>query len=156
MARESLLDHVPLPLPNIYPMPTQSPSPDAAARDYERTLRAEVGNRRPAFDLVLLGLGEDGHIASLFPGSAALNETTRWVVAATAPVKPFPRLTLTLPAIASAARIFVLVSGASKATALEQVLNPGADPHTYPAAGLPSAGVVTWWVDRTARAPSRS
>jgi 6-phosphogluconolactonase len=157
MARESLLDRVPLPASNIHPMPTQSLSPDAAARDYERTLRAEAGSHWPAFDLLLLGLGEDGHTASLFPGSPALNETTRWVVAATAPVEPFIRLTLTLPAIASAARIFVLVSGASKANALEHVLNPAADPQTYPAAALRSAGPdVTWWVDRTARAPSRS
>ena len=75
----------------------------------------------------------------------------------TAPVEPFTRLTVTFPAIASAARIFVLVSGASKASALEQVLSPAADPDTYPAAGLRSAGGdVTWWVDRTARAPSRS
>ena len=157
MARESLLDHVPLPTPNIHRMPTQPASPDAAASDYERTLRAEVGSHMPLFDLVLLGLGEDGHTASLFPGSSALNETTRWVVAATAPAEPFTRLTLTLPAIVSAARVFVLVSGASKAGALEHVLSPAADPHTYPAAGLRSAGgVVTWWVDRTARAPSRS
>ena len=100
MARELLLDRVPLPASNIHPMPTQSASPDTAARDYERTLRAEAGNHQPPFDLVLLGLGADGHTASLFPRSSALNETTRWVVAVTAPVEPVTRLTLTLPAIA--------------------------------------------------------
>ena len=157
MARESLLDHVPLSALHIHPMPTQPPSPDAAARDYERTLRTEMGSHRPLFDLVLLGLGEDGHTASLFPRSPALNETTRWVVAVTAPVEPFTRLTLTLPAIASAARIFVLVSGARKANALEHVLSPAADPDSYPAASLRLAGpAVTWWIDRNARAPSRS
>ena len=156
MARESLLDHVPLPALNIHPMPTLSPSPHAAARDYERTLRAEVGDHRPRFDLVLLGLGADGHTASLFPGAPALNEATHWVAAVTAPVEPFTRLTLTLPAIAAAARIFVLVAGISKANALEHVLSPGADPNDYPAAGLRAAGgVVTWWVDRDAAAPSR-
>lgn len=156
MARESLLDRVPLPALNIHPMPTQPSSPDTAARDYERTLRAEVGGQIPLFDLVLLGLGEDGHTASLFPRSPALNETTRWVVAVTAPVEPYTRLTLTLPVIASAARIFVLVSGAGKATALEHVLSPAADPDTYPAARLRTVGrKVTWWVDRNASAPSR-
>ena len=157
MARESLLDHVPVPAANIHQMPTQSPSPEAAASDYERTLRAEAGSHRPPFDLVLLGLGADGHTASLFPGSPALNETGRWVVAATAPVEPFTRLTLTLPVIVSAARIFVLVSGAGKASALEQVLRPAADPDSYPAAGLRAAGRgVIWWVDRDVAAPSLS
>ena len=151
LARESLLDHVPLPFQNIHPMPTHLPSPEAAAHDYERTLRAEAGHYIPPFDLMLLGMGEDGHTASLFPRSPALHETTRWVVAVNAPTKPSRRLTLTLPAIATAARIFVLVSGVGKADALAHVLSPRADPHDYPAAGLPSAsGLVTWWVDRDA------
>jgi 6-phosphogluconolactonase len=157
MARESLLDRVPLPASNIHPMPTQSASPNTAAGDYERTMRAEAGSHRPPFDLVLLGLGPDGHTASLFPHSPALNETTRWVVAVTAPVEPVTRLTLTLPAIVSAARVFVLVSGTSKARALEHVLSPATNRDSYPAAGLRSAGrSVTWWVDRAACPPSRS
>ena len=151
MARESLLEHVPLPFQNIHPMPTHLPSPEAAAHDYERTLRAETEHHIPPFDLILLGIGEDGHTASLFPRSPALHETTRWVVAVTAPAQPSTRLTLTLPAIATAARIFVLVSGTGKAGALAHVLSPRADPDDYPAAGLPSAsGLVTWWVDRDA------
>ena len=151
MARESLLDQVPIPVQNIHPMPTHLSSPEAAAHEYERTLRAEAGQHGPAFDLMLLGMGEEGHTASLFPGSAALQETTRWVVAVTVPAAPATRLTLTLPAIAAAARIFVLVSGAAKAGALAHVLNPEADPDEYPAAGLRSAsGLVTWWVDRAA------
>ena len=151
MARESLLDHVTIPARNIHPIPTQGPSPDAAAGDYERTLRVEAGRLNLRFDLVLLGLGEDGHTASLFPGSPALHETARWVVAVTAPVKPSSRLTLTFPAITSAARIFVLVSGAGKADAFARVLSPAADLNAYPAAGLRSAGgSVTWWVDRAA------
>jgi 6-phosphogluconolactonase len=151
LARESLLDHVPLPFRNIHPMPTHLPSPEAAAHDYERTLRAEAGQYTPPFDLMLLGMGEDGHTASLFPRSSALHETTRWVVAVNAPTQPSRRLTLTLPAIATAARIFVLVSGVGKADALAHVLSRRADPDDYPAAGLPSAsGLVTWWVDRDA------
>jgi 6-phosphogluconolactonase len=151
MARESLLEQVPLPFHNIHPMPTHLPSPDAAARDYERTLRAQAEHHEPPFDLILLGIGEDGHTASLFPRSPALHEKTRWVVAVTVPAEPSTRLTLTLPAIATAARIFVLVSGTGKSDALAHVLSPRADPYDYPAAGLPSAsGRVTWWVDRDA------
>ena len=151
MARESVLDQVPLPLQNVHPMPTHFPSPEAAAHDYERTLRAELGHHTPPFDLMLLGIGEDGHTASLFPRSSALHETSRWVVAVDAPTQPSRRLTLTLPAIAAAGRIFVLVSGVGKADALAHVLSARADPDDYPAAGLPSAsGLVTWWVDRDA------
>ena len=151
MVQESLLEQVPLPFQNVHPMPTHLASPDAAAHDYERTLRAEAGHHSPPFDLILLGMGEDGHTASLFPRSPALQETTRWVVAVTVPAEPSTRLTLTLPAIATAARIFVLVSGKGKSDALAHVLSPRADPYNYPAAGLPSAsGLVTWWVDRDA------
>lgn len=151
MARKSLLSQVLLPSQNIHPMPTNSSSPEEAARDYEATLHAEAAPHTPPFDLLLLGLGEDGHIASLFPRSPALQETTRWVVAVTVPAEPAIRLTLTLPAIVTAARIFVLVSGTGKSNALAHVLRPRADPYDYPAAGLPSTrGLVTWWVDQDA------
>ena len=151
MARESLLDHVPLPVRNVHPMPTRLAPPDAAARDYERTLRAEVGRQQPPFDLVLLGIGDEGHTASLFPDSVALEETARWVVAVTVPAEPPTRLTLTLPAITAANRIFVLVSGLTKARALARVLDPASALRDYPAAALRLApGIVTWWVDRDA------
>jgi 6-phosphogluconolactonase len=151
MARESLLEQVPLPFQNVHPMPTHFPSPEAAAHDYERALRADAAHHGSPFDLMFLGMGEDGHTASLFPGSPALHETTRWVVATTAPAEPSTRLTLTFPAIAMAARIFVLVSGTGKAEALAHVLSTGANPEHYPAAGLPlRSGLVTWWVDRDA------
>ena len=151
MAREALLDHVPLPDRNIHPMPTGLVSPDAAAREYERDVRADVGSQSPPFDLVLLGLGEEGHTASLFPHSTALEETQRWVVAVTVPAEPPTRLTLTLPAITAADRIFVLVSGRTKAAALARVLDSASAPRDYPAAALRSArGMVTWWIDREA------
>ncbi len=118
MAKEALLDHVPCPPANIHPMPTHLPSADDAARDYERTLRNHFATEWPHFDLVLLGLGDDGHTASLFPASLALAEKTRWVVAAQAPVEPEVRLTLTLPALTRAAAVHVLVAGATKAKAL--------------------------------------
>ena len=151
MARSRSWSRCPFPSRTSIQCPRTFPSPEAAAHDYERTLRAEAGHHKPPFDLILLGLGEDGHTASLFPRSPALHETTRWVVAVTVPAEPFTRLTLTLPAIARAARIFVFVSGTGKADALAHVLSPRADPDDYPAAGLPSAsGLVTWWVDRDA------
>ena len=153
MAKEALLDYVPCPPANIHPMPTHSPSADAAARDYERTLRNHFGEEWPRFDIVLLGLGDDGHTASLFPGSLALAERTRWVVAAQAPVEPHVRLTLTLPALTRARAVFVLVGGATKAEALRHVLEGAGDWIKYPAAGIRLAnGPVIWWADREAAA----
>jgi 6-phosphogluconolactonase len=151
MARETLLDLVPCPARNVHPMPTRFPLPDTAAQDYEATLRAHFGNDWPRFDLILLGLGEEGHTASLFPGSPALEEQTRWVVAVTVPAKPPVRLTLTLPVLTRASNIHVLVTGSKKAGALEHVLADKPDPNTYPAAALRSTGgALIWWVDREA------
>lgn len=153
MAREALLDHVPCPPANIHPMPTHFPSADAAAREYERTLRNRFVEEWPRFDMVLLGLGDDGHTASLFPGSLALAERTRWVVAAQAPVEPRVRLTLTLPALTRARAVFVVVAGATKAEALQHVLEGAGDLIKYPAAGVRLAkGSVIWWADREAAA----
>jgi 6-phosphogluconolactonase len=151
MAKETLLDHVPCPAGNIHPMPTHFPSPDDAARDYEQALRSYFGTDWPHFDLILLGLGEEGHTASLFPGSPALEERTRWVVAVRAPAKPPMRLTLTLPALTRAANIYVLAAGSKKTGALHHVLTGTPDPNTYPAAGIRSTeGRLIWWVDREA------
>jgi 6-phosphogluconolactonase len=153
MAKETLLDHIPCPEANIHPMPTHFPTADAAARDYERTLREHFAEEWPHFDLVLLGVGDDGHTASLFPGSLALAERTRWVVAADAPVEPHVRLTLTLPALTRAAAMSVLVAGAAKAEALRHVLEGPGDWIKYPAAGVRLAtGSVIWWADREAAA----
>ncbi len=153
MAREALLDHVPCPPENIHPMPTHFTSPDVAARAYERTLRDQFAGQWPHFDLVLLGIGDDGHTASLFPGSLALAERTRWVVAARAPVEPHVRLTLTLPALTRGGAVFVLVSGAAKADALRHVLEGAGDWIKYPAAGVRlGTAPVIWWADRDAAA----
>jgi 6-phosphogluconolactonase len=153
-AKDTLLDHVPCPARNIHPMPTHFPSPDAAAREYERTLRDYFGTVWPHFDLILLGLGEEGHTASLFPGSPALSERTQWVVAVEAPAIPRLRLTLTLPALTRAANIYVLVAGSNKANALHHVLTDIPDPGSYPAAGIRlTEGALIWWVDREAAEP---
>jgi 6-phosphogluconolactonase len=157
MAKETLLDHVPCPAGNIHPMPTHFPSSDAAAREYERTLRTYFGTEWPHFDLLLLGLGEEGHTASLFPGSSALDEQTRWVVAVKTPANPPLRLTLTLPALTRAINIYVLVTGSKKANALHHVLASVPDPNTYPAAGVRfTEGTLIWWVDRAAAAQHAS
>jgi 6-phosphogluconolactonase len=151
MAKETLLDHVPCPAGNVHPMPTYFPSADAAARDYERTLRNYFRTDWPRFDLNLLGLGDDAHTASLFPGSPALEEPTRWVVAVETPADPPLRLTLTLRALTRAANIYVLVAGSRKANALHHVLTGSPDPNTFPAAGVRLAeGRLIWWVDRAA------
>jgi 6-phosphogluconolactonase len=151
MARENLLDHVPCPPANVHPMPTQFTDPNAAARDYEATLRSYFGTDWPHFDLILLGLGEEGHTASLFPKSPALVEAAHSVVAVEAPADPTSRLTLTLPVINRAANVYFLVAGSTKAHALHEILSGIATPDTYPGAGVrPSAGTLVWWVDREA------
>jgi 6-phosphogluconolactonase len=153
MARETLLDHVPCPPANIHPMPTHFPEADAAARDYELTLRNHFVGEWPHFELVLLGLGDDGHTASLFPGSLALAERARWVVAAQAPVEPQTRLTLTLPALTKATAVHVLVAGATKAEPLRHALEGAGDWIKYPVAGVRlGTASVTWWADREAAA----
>jgi 6-phosphogluconolactonase len=154
MAREALVDRVPCPPANVHPIPTGLPTADAGALRYENTLRAQFPGPRPAFDLVLLGLGDDAHTASIFPGSPAIDETSRWVMAIAAPVEPSLRITLTMPALTAASRVLVLVSGAAKATALRRALDPASPPSQYPAAALQRAGGrVTWFIDRAAASP---
>ena len=153
MARETLLAGVPLPRENIHPMPTDPADPEEAAQAYERVLRAHFPSRPwPRFDLVLLGLGAEGHTASLFPGSPALAEERRWVVAAEAEVAPPQRLTLTLPAINHGAHVHFLVAGEEKREALAQALAEPPDVARCPASGVrPLDGELVWWVDEAAR-----
>ena len=153
MARETLLDHVPLPPDNIHRMAGEL-DPAAAAADYESHLRAFFagdGEAGPRFDLLLLGMGDDAHTASLFPGTAALGETERWVAANYVEKLDAWRLTLTPPALNAAAEIMVLVSGASKADAFHAVLSGPTDPDKYPAQVLnPDNGRLRWLVDSEA------
>ena len=107
MAQEALLSHVPIEAANVHPIPTEGTTPDNAARAYERTLKSfygadELDPARPLFDVTLLGLGEDGHTASLFPKTRALTERERWVVAVTEGVAE-PRISLTYPPLEAAA-----------------------------------------------------
>jgi 6-phosphogluconolactonase len=153
MAAETLLNHVPCPAANVHPMPTDRPDPDDAARDYEATLRDCLGSAPARFDLMLLGIGPEGHVASLFPGAPVLKERTRWVAAVTTPATPPRRLTLTPPALARSAHTYFLVEGSGKAAALQATLAEDADANSFPAAGVArAAGSVIWWVDREAAA----
>lgn len=149
LVRESLLDRVPIPPEQVHPMPTDLADPNDAAVAYEQTLRGWFRTPWPRFDLVLLGMGVDGHTASLFPGSPALAERTRWAVTARAREEPRLRLTLTLPVFNQAALVFFLVTGAEKADVLARVLAGPSE--AYPAAAVrPSDGTVVWWVDELA------
>ena len=153
MASEALFGHVPVPVANVHRMPTEPADPRDAATAYERVLRTHFGTPWPRFDLVLLGMGDDGHTASLFPGSPALDEVERWVVAVTGPSEPRVRLTLTLPAITHAAAIDIIVSGPSKARPLRQALVGAPDAQRCPASAVRRTnGTLVWWVDTAAAA----
>ena len=153
MTREALLSRAPIPEGNLHPMPTDCAVPEDCAAKYEARMRDFFGSAPPAFDLQLLGLGPEGHTASLFPGSAALEEKVRWVAAVEAPAVPHERLTLTPVVLNHARNTWFLVSGADK-RAIVQALrredegNRGAS--EYPAARIRPAGEVAWFLDRAA------
>lgn len=150
MVKEALLEHAPIPAMNIHPMRTDHVHPEEAARAYEEELRMHI-SPTSRFDLVLLGLASDGHTASLFPGSRALDEASRWVVPVRVPAEPPQRLTLTFPALNRAEQVFFLAAGLAKAGALHRALVGTSDVHLAPATGVrPASGSVTWWVDNTA------
>jgi len=158
MAREALLDRVPIPAANIHRIRGEA-EPASAARAYETTLRERFGTPagppRPGsgFDLVLLGLGPDGHTASLFPGSAALRERERWVLALQGPVAPPWRVTLTPAVIRTAREVMFLVTGSEKAPALQRAIEGQGGAADQPArVVLPPDGVVRWLVDSAAAA----
>jgi 6-phosphogluconolactonase len=129
MALEALLERVRPPAQNVYPMPVEAPSPEEAARRYERTLRGLFpGVDFPVFDLVLLGLGADGHTASLFPGGPECEERSRWCLTSLAPEDspPRERVTLSLPVLNAARSVAFLVAGEDKRDVLRELLSPQA------------------------------
>ncbi len=150
MARETLFAHIKIPPANLHPMPTDTSAADAAAR-YEALLQhwygaAEFDPTRALFDVVFLGLGEDGHTASLLPGQDVLRERRRWV-AVVAKGRPETRLTLTYPALESARDVAFLVAGAAKAAMVRAVREGTID---VPAARLKPLGPITWFLDTAA------
>lgn len=154
MAKETLLSKVPIPPANIFPVPAENPDAAAAAEAYEQTLRkffALAPGELPRFDLILLGMGPDGHTASLFPETAALQERSRLVVANWVEKMETSRITFTLPVLNAARCVAFLVSGTDKAAALHQVLEGNAPAEKYPSRLVqPSDGKLIWFVDRAA------
>lgn len=151
MAREALLDAVAVPPENIHRIAAEEPDAQRAAAQYEAELRAFFAlapGDWPRFDLVLLGLGKDGHTASLFPGSAAVRERERLVVAPWVEAQQAFRITLTPPVLSHARRTLFLVSGAEKAAALRAVIEGEREPDRYPAQAV--EGNRLWLVDRAA------
>lgn len=151
MVREAMLDVAPVPVENIHPIPTQNISAAEAATEYERELRRAYGGTllqsdRPLFDICLLGLGNDGHAASLLPGDPVLQEREHWV-SAVAHGRPETRITLTYPAINSSRHVAFLVSGESKRPILREVLSGSG---AAPAARLDPLGDLTFIADRAA------
>lgn len=152
MVQQALLAHVPIPSGNVHRMEGEAADLDAAAAAYERELRAPFGGGMPRLDLVLLGVGEDGHTASLFPGGSELQETSRLVVPSRAPGGQ-RRLTLTLPAINAARVVAVLVSGEKKAAVVRRVLGAGARDEGLPIQRVrPHDGQMLWLLDEAAAA----
>ncbi|HXK22673.1 MAG TPA: 6-phosphogluconolactonase [Myxococcota bacterium] len=153
MVRETLLDPAGIDPVHVHRVDTEVPNLDVAARDYEaeiaRVLGAEAGGTPPSLDLVLLGLGADGHTASLFPHSPALSESRRWVVPNEAPGLA-RRITMTFPLLLRARRLLVLVDGETKAGALHEVLEGAWNPEHFPAQRLREARDVRWLVDAAA------
>jgi 6-phosphogluconolactonase len=156
MARDAFLSRVPVPDNNIHAVPTEGLSPEQAAVAYETTLKRFYGADtlapgRPLFDITLLGIGEDGHTASLFPGQPALQETRRWAVAVIA-AKSEPRITLTYPALDSSGSVAFVATGKEKR---QVVARAQAGDQTIPAGVIHPVGRLYWFTDRDA-APERT
>jgi 6-phosphogluconolactonase len=154
MAEEAMLSKVPVAASNVFRVPTENPDAAAAAEAYEQTLRkfftVEAG-QLPRFDLILLGMGPDGHTASLFPETAALRERSRLVVANWVEKLKTSRITFTLPLLNAARCVAFLVSGTDKASVLHEVLEGNAPGEQYPAKLVrPADGKLIWFLDRAA------
>ena len=150
LAREAWLDRVPIPRGQVHPIECGA-APAAAAARYEALLREFFGGGPPCLDLVLLGLGEDGHTASLFPGSPVLHEQQLWVAPVYVAEQEFHRVTLTAPILNQAAAVAFLVAGAAKAAVVREVLQGPRDPLRLPAQLIrPEAGELHWLVDAAA------
>jgi 6-phosphogluconolactonase len=154
MASETLFSKAPIPPANIFRVPAENPDASAAAEEYEKNMRdffSSPPGEFPSFDLILLGLGPDGHTASLFPETLALQEKSRLVVANWVDKFKTSRITFTLPLLNAARCVAFLVSGTEKAPALHEVLEGKAPGEKYPAKLVqPSDGKLIWFVDRAA------
>ncbi len=155
MVHEAILSKVPVPAENIFPTEMQDVNPEASAELYEKTIKkffALGENQLPRFDLMLLGLGPDGHTASLFPGTKALEERQRLVVSNYVEKMSTHRITLTLPVINNSENIIFVVAGHDKAPVIAHILGEKtADQHLYPAQLVKATdGSLKWYLDREA------
>jgi 6-phosphogluconolactonase len=148
MANEVMLSRVPVPANNVHRVQSEKPNAAEAASEYEETLVQTTGQSLPRLDLILLGLGTDGHTASIFPGSEVLHETKRLVAAPWVEKLKAYRITMTLPLLNNGASVLFLVSGAAKAQIVKEVLQ---GPKRYPAQAVdPTNGELLWMLDKDA------
>ncbi|MGH9444534.1 MAG: 6-phosphogluconolactonase [Terriglobia bacterium] len=154
MIREAMLDQIPMALSNFHRIPAEEADRESASDRYAADLRRTVGASQaqwPQLDLLYLGMGDDGHTASLFPGTAALEENTRAVCPNWVEKLSMWRITLTRPVLNAAARVIFMVSGAQKAEMLRQVLQDVRDSPRFPAQLIhPENGTLAWYLDRSA------
>ncbi len=148
MLRETLLTQPPALHARFHPVPTDADSPEADAERFAELLSSLCAGTPPRFDLVLLGLGDDGHTASLFPGTAATSVTDRWATVSEG--KGLPRITLTAPVLSAARQVILLVSGAGKQQALRRLLDASEDPQRTPARLVRPASEVVILADAAA------
>ena len=149
MAREAWLDHVAIPGENIFAVPTDTESPEISAERYQQSLmdsfKTSSEDQLPQFDVILLGMGDDGHTASLFPHTPALKELERWVTVGNKDGQP--RITFTRLLINQGRHVMFVVAGANKQTALSQVFAPTADSDVYPSRLIAPVGELRWLLD---------
>ncbi|MGK7918128.1 MAG: 6-phosphogluconolactonase [Prochloraceae cyanobacterium] len=153
MARQAWLDKVTIPAANIHPVPTDSNNPEIDAGRYDTEIRkffAVSPEEFPTFDLILLGMGDDGHAASLFPHTSVLQETSKAIAVGNKDGQP--RITFTVPLLNQAQCVLFLVAGANKQAALEQVFAAQGDAMTYPSRLINPHGELWWLLDRDAGA----
>ena len=151
MAREAMIAHVPIPEENVHPVETRQDTPEEAAAAYEAVLKdfyrkSTLDVARPLFAVTLLGLGDDGHTASLFPGTPALLERDRWVTAVVG-AKPEPRISMTFPVLDSSATVAFLIAGEAKHAMLKRVLSRDL---TLPASHVEPSGRLVFFCDEAA------
>lgn len=154
MIREAMLDRAPLPPENFHRMRAESPDLESAAHDYAHEIAETLhplGGAWPRFDLIQLGLGPDGHTASLFPGTTGLDEARRWVIPNHVSELNTWRMTLTYPVINAASEVIFLVDGEDKADILRRVLYPESPEDRFPAQGIaPREGQLRWYLTESA------
>jgi 6-phosphogluconolactonase len=151
MAREALLDRIVIPPANLHPMPTESSDPVQDAQIYEAELRSFFGDKAPevpSFDVILLGMGDDGHTASLFPHTDALGVSDRLVTVGNKDGEP--RLTFTVPLINQAHCVIFVVAGENKRPALAEVFSPNGNSQQYPSRSIQPQGELWWLLDAAA------